>query len=141
MRFEFDGAWLWPFHSRMSRDQVRKMLGRFEEFRKAPQEQNTKDAFPDHSLHVYYDDRDGIRGIEFLRRSNLRFLDINPFTPPVCEPVAALDLAGIEHRYAEGCLDCDDIGISFYAPDFMDDENAVAWTLYTEVRSPPITTK
>ena len=137
MRFEFNGVWSWPFQCGMSRENVRRILGRFEEFRKEPQALNTTDNFPDHRLHVYYDDRGDIRGIEFLRRSNLRFLGINPLSTTVSELISALDRFGIEHRYAEGCIDCDSIGLSFYAPDFIDEEDAIAWTLYAAVRPTP----
>ncbi|MCP1476525.1 hypothetical protein ABIA54_004629 [Pseudomonas sp. EB276 TE3739] len=61
-----------PLNGKLSRGQVRDILGAgFEVFWKTTNSLNTTDAYMQLDLHVYYDERDMVKGVEFFERSTV----------------------------------------------------------------------
>ncbi|KAA6178140.1 outer membrane protein assembly factor BamE, partial [Pseudomonas marginalis] len=60
-----------PIRVGMPREEVRACLGgELRTFKKTSLSSNTLDAFEHHSVHVYYDDGDLVKGVEFFSVEN-----------------------------------------------------------------------
>lgn len=61
-----------PIKPRMPRSEVRSVLGAdYSVFRKTPFSKNTPDAFDKIHMHVFYDERDCVSGVELFRPASL----------------------------------------------------------------------
>lgn len=87
MIFEYQTGKVGCVSAGMDRSEVRRLLGKFEEFRKSPDSINTTDDFADAAAHVYYDNHDHVVGVEVHRESGLfyRGLSLMEKTPEQIE--------------------------------------------------------
>ncbi len=124
-----------PLNGTLSRDQVRSLLGNdFEVFTKTAFSVNTTDAFKRHDLHVFYDERDVVKGVEFFERSTVSWQGHRLVGEKLSTLLALFRGNGVRPDLNEDGFDVESFGMRFYVPDLDDGDDALVTTLYIVLR-------
>jgi len=97
------------------RDEARKTLGAYKEFRKTKFSKNTTDDFS--FCHIYYDDQDKVKAIEFFDSTEFLFMERNMFSFQFMELKSFLKSKSIDFQEDNSGLKSEAIGLSVYSPD------------------------
>ncbi|MFJ2711942.1 hypothetical protein ACIOZM_13770 [Pseudomonas sp. NPDC087346] len=120
----------------LTRDQVRSLLGNdFRDFTKTTFSLNTTDAFRLHDLHVFYDERDIVKGVEFFERSTVSWQEHKLVGEKLSTLLDLFRRNGEHPDLNEDGFDVAKFGMRFYVPDLDDGEDALITTLYIVLRS------
>ena len=99
----------------LEREEIRKTLGAFKEFKKTKFSKNTTDDFS--FCHVYYSAQNKIDAVEFFNETEFLFKGKNLFSLPFSELKTFLKSNSIDFQEDDSGLRSDDIGLSVYSPD------------------------
>lgn len=133
--FQVFGA-VGPLSGTLSRMQVRSILGRdFEEFKKTAASLNTTDSFVRHDLHVFYDEQDMVKGVEFFDRSGVSWQGHKLVGEKLFPVLSLFRGNGIHPVIDDDGFDVSEFGMSFYVPDIEDGEDALIKSLYMNLRT------
>lgn len=97
------------------RNDVRKLLGTFKEFKKTNFSKNTTDDFS--FCHIFYDEQNKVEAIEFFSSTELIFKGKNLFSFSYAELKSHLVNNSIDFQEDDSGLRSDTIGLSVYSPD------------------------
>lgn len=120
-----------PLNGKLSRGQVRDILGPgFEVFWKTTDSLNATDAYIQLDLHVYYDERDMVRGIEFFERSTVSWSGHKLVGETSTDVLALFRRHGIDLVIDDDGFEVGELGMGFY----VDDDDDLITTLYINLR-------
>jgi len=131
MNFELLGFGdLGSIHVGTTRDQARAILGGgFEEFFKSADSTVPTDAYDDLGVHVYYDEKYSVIGVEFLRWSDFSWRGQRFSGADVLEVQQFLIAQGEALDFNNSGFYVNELGLRVYAPD-IGEEDAVVETVY-----------
>lgn len=99
----------------LAREETRKTLGAFKEFKKTKFSKNTTDDFS--FCHVFYSAQNKIDAVEFFDETEFLFKGKNLFSLSFSELKSFLKNNTIDFQEDDSGLRSDDIGLSVYSPD------------------------
>ena len=99
----------------LAREEIRKTLGTFKEFKKTKASKNTTDDFS--FCHVFYNAQNKIDAVEFLDETEFFYKGKNLFSLSFSELKSFLNSNSINFQEDNSGLRSDDIGLSVYSPD------------------------
>jgi hypothetical protein len=99
----------------LAREETRKILGAFKEFKKTKFSKNTTDDFS--FCHVFYSEQSKIDAVEFFDTTEFIFKGKNLFSLLFSELKSFLKSNSIDFQEDDTGFRCDDIGLSVYSPD------------------------
>jgi len=115
-----------PIKKGMSRVQLRSTLGEgFEEFKKTLSSVNTTDAYDCFGLHVYYDEGDSVKGVEFFTGSSFSWMDKRVLGESVLDVRRIFEESGEVLDFNSSGFNVVRLGLRFYAPDIGEEDAAV----------------
>jgi len=98
-----------------AREETRKTLGTFKEFRKTKSSKNTTDDFS--FCHVFYDEQNKIEAVEFFDSTEFLFKGKNLFSLSLAGLKSFLKSNAIDFEEDDSGLRSDAVGLSVYSPD------------------------
>jgi hypothetical protein len=98
-----------------ARDEVRKTLGTFKEFKKTKYSKNTTDDFS--FCHVFFDEQNKVEAVEFFDSAEFLYKEKNLFSLLFSELKSFLKSNSIDFQEDDSGLRSDTIGLSVYSPD------------------------
>ncbi|MBD8094833.1 hypothetical protein FEM54_25385 [Pseudomonas edaphica] len=119
----------------MPREQARAILGKaFETFKKTAESMNTTDAYDVQRLHLYYDETDQLKGVEFFQGSQFSWKG-EILVGMTCDDLKkTLRLHEVAFLSDNAGIDAKALGMSFYIPDIYDEgDNAIVKCLYLDL--------
>lgn len=120
-------------HAGMSREESRKALGdRFEAFYKAEYSTVPTDAYDDLGVHVYFDERYRVFGVEFLKWSELVWDNQKLVGENALVVRQFLAKRGEVLVFNNSGFSVTGVGLRFYVPDFGEND-AIVEAVYVEV--------
>lgn len=120
-----------PLNGKLSKGQVRDILGPgFEVFWKTADSLNTTDAYFQLDLHVYYDARDMVKGVEFFERSTVSWNGHKLVGETSTDVLALFRRHGIDPVIDDDGFEVGELGMGFY----VDDDDDLITTLYVNLR-------
>ncbi|WP_303749239.1 hypothetical protein [Stenotrophomonas pigmentata] len=121
-----------PVNDGMSRSEVRRILGGFQEFLKS-KSSGVVDDFSDTVAHVYYDERDLIKGVEVFRGGKVALCGVNPFDSTAEVFFKIIRNKGMEViEFAPAVFVISELRARLYVPDILEDGNAEIDSVYLE---------
>jgi hypothetical protein len=120
-------------HAGMSREESRKALGgRFEAFYKAEDSTVPTDAYDDLGVHVYFDERYRVFGVEFLKWSGLVWDNQKLVGEDALVVRQFLAKRGEVLVFNNSGFSVTGVGLRFYVPDF-EEGDAIVEAVYVEL--------
>ena len=98
-----------------TRDETRKTLGTYKEFKKNKFSKNTTDDFS--FFHVFYDGENKVEAVEFFDTTEFIFKDKNLFSFQFIELKSFLKNNTIDFQEDDSGIRSDAVGLSVYSPD------------------------
>jgi hypothetical protein len=98
-----------------TRDEVRKALGTFKEFKKTEFSKNTTDSFS--FCHVFFYAQNKIEAVEFFDRTEFFYKEKNLFSLLFSELKSFLKNNSIDFQENDSGLKSNTIGLSVFSPD------------------------
>ena len=108
-----------------TKDEIRKIIGPFKEFKKTKFSKNTTDDFS--YFHVFYDEQNKVEAIEFFSSTEFLFKGKNLFSLQFIELKNFLRDLNYDIFEDESGLRSEDIGLSIYSPDKKDIETILIY--------------
>lgn len=99
----------------LTREAVRKLLGKFREFKKSKSSAKTTDDFT--FCHVFYDKDDKVEAVEFFAENELVYEGKNLFSMSYNEFMQFLKEKKLNHKEDDSGIIIDSLGIAAYIPD------------------------
>jgi len=122
-----------PVERGMSRSEVRATLGKHEEFRKS-KISGVVDDFGSAVAHVYYDERDFVKGVEVFRGGMVSLVGVDPFAFGIGKFCEFISLRGMDFVKIDAVvIYIPMLRVRLYAPDLTEDEDARIDSIYFEV--------
>jgi len=109
-----------------ARDEVRKTLGAFKEFKKTKFSKNTTDDFS--FCHVFYNEQNKVNAVEFFDTTELLYKGKNLFSFQFSEIKSFLKNNSTDFQEDSSGLRSDDIGLSVYSPEKKGIETILIYT-------------
>lgn len=107
-----------PLNGNLTRVQTRSILGMgFHKLRKTAASLNTTDAFAVLDLHVYYDEKDIVKGVEFFLGSNVSWQGHSMVGESMSTVLTLFRREGLEPVLDDDGFQVDAFGMIFYVPD------------------------
>ena len=97
-----------------TRDEIRKILGAFKEFRKTKFSKNTTDDFS--FCHIFYNEQNKVEAIEFFDSTEFLFKDKNLFLLSLNNLKSFFKTNSIDFIENDSGIRSDTIGLSIYSP-------------------------
>jgi hypothetical protein len=120
-----------PLNGKLSRGQVREILGDgFDVFWKTTNSLNTTDAYIQFDLHVYYDERDVVKGVEFFERSKVSWSGHKLVGETSSDVLALFRRNGIDPVVDDDGFEVGELGMGFY----VDGDDGLITALYIDLR-------
>ncbi|MFJ4605620.1 hypothetical protein [Pseudomonas atacamensis] len=120
-------------HAGMSREESRKALGgRFEAFYKVEDSTVPTDAYDDLGVHVYFDERYRVVGVEFLKWSELVWDNQKLVGENALVVRQFLAKRGEVLVFNNSGFSVTGVGLRFYVPDF-EEGDAIVEAVYVEL--------
>jgi hypothetical protein len=122
----------------MSQAEVRRVLEglRVDEYWKTPDSVGPTDHFVEGNLHVFYDAKRLVRGIEVFRPTDATLNGRPLLGRPFDEVTALLRQADPSVSIEDSSIESPQLGISLFVPDADDDPNAPVVSVYVSPRQP-----
>ena len=98
-----------------AREEARKILGTFKEFRKTKFSKNTTDDFS--FCHIFYNEQNKVEAAEFFDSTEFLFKGKNLFSSSFTGLKSFLKSNAIDFQEDDSGLRSDAIGLSVYSPD------------------------
>lgn len=119
----------------MPRNDVRSLLGEdFRAFKKTAAALNTIDAYDGHELHVYYDESDTVKGVEFFKGSSFLWKGRALVGETYAEVKECFSREGVDFSVDNYGAYVDKLGMGFYIPDIGDEgDDAIVESLYLDL--------
>jgi hypothetical protein len=119
----------------MPRSDVRSLLGDdFITFKKTAEALNTTDAFDGHELHVYYDESDTVKGVEFFKGSSFLWKGTALAGEIYAKVKECFSREGVDFSIDSYGVYADKLGMEFYIPDIDDEgDNSTVESLYLDL--------
>jgi hypothetical protein len=99
----------------LAREEARKILGTFKEFKKTKFSKNTTDDFS--FCHVFYSEQNKIDAVEFFDTTEFLFKSKNLFSLTFSELKTFLKSNSLDFMEDDSGFKSDGIGLSVYSPD------------------------
>ena len=120
-----------PLNGKLPRAQVHDILGAgFEVFWKTADSLNTTDAYFQLDLHVYYDARDMVKGVEFFERSTVSWSGHKLVGETSTDVLALFRRHGFDPVIDDDGFEVGELGMGFN----VDDDDDFITTLYINLR-------
>lgn len=119
----------------MPRSDVRSLLGEdFRAFKKTAAALNTIDAYDDHELHVYYDESDTVKGVEFFKGSSFLWKGRTLVGETYAKVKECFSREGMGFSVDNYGVYVEKLGMGFYIPDIGDEgDEAMVESLYLDL--------
>lgn len=124
-----------PLRFGMPREHVLCLLGKaFRTFKKTAESINTTDAYDAECLHIYYDESDRIKGIEFFEGSQFSWQGEVLVGESCGDLKKTLLLRGVPFSSDNCGIEANSLGMGFYIPDITDKgDDAIIKCLYLDL--------
>lgn len=121
-----------PVDNGMSRSEVRRILGSFQEFLKS-KSSGVVDDFSNAVAHVYYDERDLVKGVEVFRGGKVVLCGVDPFDSTAEVFFRIIRSKGMEViEFAPAVFVINELRARLYVPDILEDGRAEIDSVYLE---------
>jgi len=98
-----------------AREEVRKSLGEYKDFKKTKFSKNTTDDFS--YCHVFYNEQNKVEAVEFFDSTEFMFKGKNLFSFSFRELKLFMEHNSIDFKEDDSGFGSDSIGLSVYSPD------------------------